>query len=244
MEAGEAFTKKWSLINAGTCDWTPKYAAAWFSGEMMGAPSSVPIGVLVQPGSSVVISVDMVAPLEPGTYRSNWKLQNDSGVLFGIGPNGDSPFWVQIIVESVPTDTPEPTQLPSATPLTPTATATPDVLVSGPAQLAPNDLLDLDTISVNPGGGADLLYQAAEDGTHWLAPQPGALVGVFGVAQPGLADCQNANLNTSPLPVESLPSGTYLCFQTDLGHSGWTQLGGQDPTTFTLSLQVLTWAPQ
>ena len=239
MEAGQPFTKKWGLINAGTCNWTPKYAAAWFSGEMLGAPSTVPIGVLVQPGSSAEISVDMVAPLEPGTYRSNWKLQNESGTLFGIGPNGDSPFWVQIVVETVSTSTPEPSPLPSSTA---PATSTPDVLVSGPAQLAPGDSLDADSLQLNPAAGADLLYQADESGAHWLAPQPGALVGVFGAAQPGLAECQAASLSASPLPVESFPSGSYLCYQTDLGHFGWAQLLGQDPNTFALSLQILTWA--
>jgi hypothetical protein len=239
MEAGQTFTKKWGLVNTGTCDWTPKYAAAWFSGEMLGAPSTVPIGVLVQPGSSAEISVDMVAPLEPGTYRSNWKLQNETGVLFGIGPNGDSAFWVQIVVESVSTNTPAPSPLPSSTVL---PTSTPQVLVSGPAELAPGDSLDADSLQVNPASGADLLYQADENGAHWLAPQPGALVGVYGNSQPGQADCQAASLNTSPLPVESLPSGSYLCYQTDLGHYGWAQLLGQDPNSAALSLQILTWS--
>ncbi|MDX1436510.1 MAG: NBR1-Ig-like domain-containing protein, partial [Anaerolineales bacterium] len=243
MEAGQAFTKQWGLINAGSCDWTPQYAAAWFSGEMMGAPSSVPIGVLVQPGNSVVLSVDMVAPLKPGTYRSNWKMKNEADTLFGIGPNGDSPFWVQIVVEAIPTDTPEPTLLPTGTPETPTATATPVILVSGPAQLAPNDLIDLDALVVNPGGGADLLYEAAEDQTHWLIPQSGALLGVWGVSQPGPSDCQSASLGASPLPVESLTAGAYLCFLTDQGHYGRTQVIGQDPATFVLSTQILTWAP-
>jgi hypothetical protein len=242
MAAGQAFTKKWSLINAGACDWTPQYAGAWFSGEMMGAPSSVPIGVLVQPGNSVIVSVDMVAPLEPGTYRSNWKMQNEAETLFGIGPNGDSPFWVQIIVETVSTETPEPTLLPTETTAPPTATPTPEVLVSGPAQLAPNDRIDLDTLQVNPGGSADLLYESDEDSTHWLVPQSGALLGVWGVSQPGLSDCQNASLSTSQLPVESLSSGSYLCYLTEMGHYGWSQVIGQDPSTFVLSLQILTWA--
>jgi Ig-like domain from next to BRCA1 gene len=236
---GEPFTKKWSLVNTGTCNWDPKYAAAWFSGEMMGAPSTVPIGVLVPPGNSVVVSVDMVAPIDPGTYQSNWKMQNNGGTLFGIGPGGDSPFWVRIIVQAAPSETPEPTQLPSPTP---TPTSTPNVLVSGPALLVPEDLIDLDTLQINPGSGSDMGYQPGEDGSNWLAPQPGALLGVFGISQPSPAECQNTGLNVSPLPVESLPARTYLCYQTDSGHYGWILLSGQNPDDSSINLQVLTWA--
>jgi hypothetical protein len=42
------------------------------------------------PGQTVEITVDMVAPLKPGTYQGNWKLRNASNVLFGIGPNGSA----------------------------------------------------------------------------------------------------------------------------------------------------------
>jgi hypothetical protein len=183
----------------------------------------------------------MVAPLEPGTYRSNWKLQNSSGTLFGIGPNGDAPFWVQIIVESTPTTTPPPTLLPTPSL---TVSPTPQVLVSGPAQLASGASVDLDTLQLNPGSGADLQYQADESGTHWLGPLPGARLGVYGVSQPGLQNCQNASLSTSPLPLESLQIGTYLCYQTDQGNYGWAQLAGLDTATSVVSLLILTWAQQ
>jgi hypothetical protein len=42
-----------------------------------------------------------------GTHKGNWKLRNDRGLLFGIGGEGDSSFFVQIIVGPTPTPQPE-----------------------------------------------------------------------------------------------------------------------------------------
>ena len=254
MSPGEEFTKIWSLVNVGTCSWDSSYAAVWFSGEMMGAPDRVPLSETVEPNESVEISVDMVAPNSPGTYQSNWKLENNAGVLFGIGPTGDSPFWVRIIVVEEPTEipqasptptegTPEPTLGPTPIDtLTPSPTPTEMIQVSGPASLTPDDLLDLDSLAVNPGGGADLLYHANEQNMHWLSPQSTALLGVFGATQPSRSDCENANLSTASLPVESLATGTFLCHRTDEGRLGWTRLANLNPDDFTLSVEVLTWA--
>jgi hypothetical protein len=89
-----------------------------------------------------------------------------------------------------------------------------------------------------------LQYVADQSGTYWLGPLSGARLGVYGVSQPALTDCQNASLSESPLPVESLQVGTFLCYQTDQGNYGWAQLAGLDPGTFVVSLQILTWAQQ
>jgi hypothetical protein len=54
----------------------------------------------VAPGIEVDISVEFTAPTDPGSYTSNWKLRNDSGVVFGL----PGPFFVEIVVTSADSD--------------------------------------------------------------------------------------------------------------------------------------------
>jgi hypothetical protein len=92
--AGSNFTKTWRLRNVGTCTWTTDYELVFDSGEAMGAPASQALAGSVAPGIEVDISVEFTAPNDPGTYVSNWKLRNDSGVVFGL----PGPFYTEIIV--------------------------------------------------------------------------------------------------------------------------------------------------
>jgi hypothetical protein len=130
LAPGTSFTKTWRFQNAGTCTWTTAYSLVFLSGERMGALiDPIPLPQAVVPGQTADVSVNLVAPLVPGTYRGYWAFKNATGGLFGIGPTGDKPFWVQIVV-SGPTPTPPSTATPapSATPLpspTPTATTIP-----------------------------------------------------------------------------------------------------------------------
>jgi hypothetical protein len=64
----------------------------------MGGPVSVPLPTDVAPGKTIDLRINLVAPAAIGTYRGNWMLSNATGALFGIGENGDKPFWVQIVV--------------------------------------------------------------------------------------------------------------------------------------------------
>ncbi len=238
VKPGETFTKIWSLSNAGTCSWTIQYEAVWFSGEMMGAPSSVALTDNVLPGETVEISVDMVAPLAPGTFQSNWKLRNPAGQLFGIGPGGNSPFWVRIEVPQLPTATPGPSPEPTAVE---DPTATPAVLASGSATMNAGDSLDLDSNLGNPSGGADINYEADSQGMLFLNPLPGVTMGFWGPVTPSFQECQATNLSSGSLPVDSLAPGAHLCYQTDQGHFGWLRLINRTPDN-VLMLEILTWA--
>jgi hypothetical protein len=239
MQPGQAFTKIWRLQNVGTCTWTKDYALVWFSGDKMGAPSSVPLNGNISPGQTVDLSVDMVAPEKPGTYRGNWKLRNDSGVLFGIGPSGGSAFWVEIEVLNLPTST--TTTTPPST-ATPTVTPTVGVQVSGSATLVPGDRLDLDTNQINPGSGEDLALETSDENLA-LVPLGSAALAVFGSAQPTLNDCQTIPLSGDPLVVEgNLSAGTYLCYRTNMALPGWGLVTGFDPDSATLSLDIFTWS--
>jgi hypothetical protein len=232
MAPGEAFTKIWRVENAGTCTWTADYSVVFFSGEIMGATSSQPLNGTVAANQSIDISVNMVAPSLPGTYQGNWKLRNVDGVLFGIGPGGESPFWVRIKV--VTEATPTPTLILSLTPTT-------EVQAGGSASLALNDSLDLDTLLVN-GGGPDLRYRTTLiDPRHQLVPLIGATMSIFGTTQPSLSDCQAASLATLPILLDEMPVGTYFCHRTDLGLPGWTRFDGYNSDTGAITLMILTW---
>ena len=250
IAAGEGFIKTWKLVNTGNCTWTTSYSASFFYGDRMGALESVPFEASVLPAQSVLISIEMIAPTSPGTYQGNWKLANPSGDLFGIGPNGDLPFWVRIIVPENPastaTDTPSvsPTQGATATynpTISPSPTSTPPIQASGVLSPAPSDTIDLDTLTLN-SGNEDLLYQEDANHYHWLTPEDKAMIGVFGKLQPSLPECQSASMSHAPIAVESLPVGTYLCYTTNEGRLGRALLEAVDPNNFTLTLDLLTWA--
>jgi hypothetical protein len=106
LTAGQSFSKTWRLQNAGSCTWTPQYVIILFSGNSLGAPTVKSLGFSVEPGAFIDITLDMVAPDDPGTYQSNWILVDSSGKTFGIGPGGNTPFWVRIVVVTSDTDTP------------------------------------------------------------------------------------------------------------------------------------------
>ena len=246
MKPGEAFTKIWRLQNAGSCTWTTTYTAAFFYGDRMDAPASVPFRQAVPPGATVEIAVEMIAPLIPGTYQGNWKLSNANGILFGIGPNGDAPFWVRIIVSDTLPGTPSPTSTLTLTPVatatpSPSPTATPPVSASDSVLLVPSDQIDLDTLDVT-ALGADLGYQTGANSYHFLMPMSPTLLGVYGSLEPGLTDCQTASMSSAPIAVESLSIGTYLCYRTDLGATGRARLAALDTNIYTLVLELLTWA--
>lgn len=92
------FTKTWRLKNIGLCTWTRDYMLVFDNGEKMGGPQAVQIGKNVDPGESVDLSVDLIAPQNDGKYRGNWKLSAPGGQIFGLGVNANNPFWVEIQV--------------------------------------------------------------------------------------------------------------------------------------------------
>ncbi len=94
----ETFTKTWRLKNSGACVWTPSYKLVYYSGDQMGAPTTVNFPWGVTTNQSVDLSINMVAPHIPGKYRGYWILVNASGQYFGIGADASKPIWVDINV--------------------------------------------------------------------------------------------------------------------------------------------------
>jgi hypothetical protein len=98
VTAGSNFVKTWRLENTGSQTWGAEFKLVFDSGDAMGGPASQPLGKVVAPGQTIDISVSLIAPVTPKTYRGNWMLATDSGTEFGIGVNADKPFWVQVVV--------------------------------------------------------------------------------------------------------------------------------------------------
>lgn len=92
IPGGESFVKTWRIRNSGTCDWETGTELVSISGEAMGTTNRVGVPPTAPEGTAEV-SVEMVAPEEPGTYRSNWQLEAPDGTRFG------GTFYVQIVVE-------------------------------------------------------------------------------------------------------------------------------------------------
>jgi hypothetical protein len=235
LKPGESFSKTWRLVNAGSCVWTNDYAIAWFSGDVFGAVTDQNFGLEVQPGQSVDITVDMTAPIQPGVHQSNWKLRDANGNLFGIGPNGDAPFWVRIEVEVIatPTMTPEPTF---------TFTPTPAAVARGAFQLVVGTPVDLDTGNANSGAGDDLELQGKDDSELTLAPLNGATLVEIAGQNPGLDDCQKADLKNQPIPAASLAEGSTYCYRTNQGLPGYFRIKNLALGDKNLTVDFLTWA--
>jgi len=126
LQPGAQFTKTWRLKNVGTCAWSTSYQLAFFSGDQMGASATAAFPKNVAVGGTVDISINMTAPSTAGSYRGYWMFKNASGALFGIGAQGNKPWWVDIKVAGATVTPGGPTKTPTVTvtPGGPTATAT------------------------------------------------------------------------------------------------------------------------
>lgn len=94
----EPFTKVWRLKNIGTCSWTTSYALVFVDGDAMSAPVAIALPGTVNPGQTVDIPVNLISPFADGRYKGSFKLRNASGVLFGVGSQASTAFWVDVRV--------------------------------------------------------------------------------------------------------------------------------------------------
>ncbi|MCB0213313.1 MAG: protein phosphatase 2C domain-containing protein, partial [Anaerolineae bacterium] len=81
--AGEEFEKTWLITNVESCPWGPGYTVRFLDGDAMGANRSIPLTEQIAPETNGEISVSMVAPSKPGSYRGVWQLHDLTGEPFG-----------------------------------------------------------------------------------------------------------------------------------------------------------------
>ena len=79
----------------------------------MDALDSLTLPGNVAPGQLIDISINLIAPSTPGTYKGIWSFEDNTGQKFGLGVSGNGQVWVQVKVVSTPTST--PTALPEST---------------------------------------------------------------------------------------------------------------------------------
>ncbi|MBW6465504.1 MAG: hypothetical protein K0B06_03265 [Brevefilum sp.] len=230
---GQPFSKTWRLENVGACTWTRLYTVTFFSGNSLGARYTQNLQQPVNPGDTVDITVDMLAPQNIGLYQSNWMLSDPDGGVFGIGPHGDAPFWVRIEVVQFVTSTPT---------VTPTITRTPVVFVTGDVRLGDGDQLDLDRALLNPDDSdqVDLVYQYGGTPIHQLIPANDAVWAAFGDEEPSFGACVTATLTNDPISFNQVPAGTYYCYRTSDDLPGWLLIVGIEGDNLVVRLQ--TWA--
>jgi hypothetical protein len=237
---GQAFTKTWTLRNDGTCTWTNGYKLIFSTGDAMGAPASKALTASdVAPGQSLTVSVDLTAPTTAGTYRGNFKLQNASGVSFGL--QGVGVFWVEIKVTG---GTVGPTITPGGPTLTPTSGAPSAYASSSALSFSQTQSINLDNGNVSTGG-ADLLFEFVDNDNKYLTPQNGAKILKWGFGQPSYNDCNGAATSGSSFKVNNDLVGQYACYVTSEGRTGFLYVKSLQPTdntqTQTLDISFTTW---
>ncbi len=82
IQPGTSFQKTWQVQNTGSCIWINTYGIINLNNNPLGAQSPSPIPQTA-PGQSSNITVNMVAPQQPGTYQSVWQLRAPNGYTFG-----------------------------------------------------------------------------------------------------------------------------------------------------------------
>lgn len=105
FEPNQGFNKIWRVRNNGTCTWDSGYRLVSAGGHLLGAVSTYfPLRDPVFPGQTADLTINMVSPVTPDTYQSDWKLQNAQGQFFGVGRN-NAPLWIKIAVVGGPITT-------------------------------------------------------------------------------------------------------------------------------------------
>lgn len=182
ISPGAAFKKTWKLQNAGSSTWTTSYSLAFVSGEKMGNITSVPLPQSVAPGAQIDVTVDMVAPTNPGSYQSYWKMKNASGqffndsvyVLITVGSGGVGP--TATAGTPVGTVSPTSTGIPS-NPITSLSMSVDNPTSTGPC---PHTFNFITTLTL--GQGATLTYklEASSDTPGFSFTLPGPATATYG----------------------------------------------------------------
>lgn len=126
LKPAQQFTKTWRIRNTGSCPWQPTYHLVFATGERLGGLDAS-LNQPVQPGETIDVSINLVAPTAPGQYRGEWQLANTAGTRFR------ETVTVVIVVQAAAAPAP-PTvtaSLPAPVVL-PTPTVTPQSLVGSP----------------------------------------------------------------------------------------------------------------
>ncbi|MHB8777816.1 MAG: NBR1-Ig-like domain-containing protein [Anaerolineales bacterium] len=99
LKPGEQFTKTWEITNTSNCYWDTNYKIVFWAGNVLGGGYVYNLPQPAGPGATIPISLVLTAPIEDGSYRSEWKLQTPDKINFGVGYL-NAPFYTEIVVSS------------------------------------------------------------------------------------------------------------------------------------------------
>lgn len=88
---GSQVVKQWLVLNSGTCNWSEDYRLRFIQGDRMGAAPEYAL-YPARAGAQATLEIVFTAPLNAGTYVSEWQAYDPAGLAFG-----DS-FFVKIVV--------------------------------------------------------------------------------------------------------------------------------------------------
>ena len=91
LKPGQPFRKTWRIRNTGSATWGSGYKFVFVGDEKMSGPDAVTLPP-AQPGEDAEVSVDLIAPVQPGKARGTWQPCDPQGNLF------DFPVRVEIVV--------------------------------------------------------------------------------------------------------------------------------------------------
>lgn len=82
ITGGQKFVKTWKVRNTGSCGWTTAYTLRYGYGDRLSGRDTY-LRTAVLPGEEAEISIELTAPLTPGTYRGYWVLFDNNAFSFG-----------------------------------------------------------------------------------------------------------------------------------------------------------------
>lgn len=94
-----SFLKAWTIKNESNCTWDTTYKIVFWDGNTLGGAYVYNLPLVTGPGQSIEIPLQLIAPKEDGSYRSEWKLQTPDGINFGVGQYSE-PFYLEVVVSA------------------------------------------------------------------------------------------------------------------------------------------------
>ncbi len=235
VTAGQPFIKTWRVRNDGTCTWGPSYrlhAIKFTGGNLNSDPTPIELPRVVRPGESLDLSVSLVAPTVPGVYRSEWKLFVDGGTLIGVGYNGQTPLYAQVVV-GVPSNGTQIAPYTYFTELKYVSLAMEvPIFMGNPGELNPQ-------VNLMAAGQTLLVTGLSFDGNWWRVLCPGDVVGQCWItSNPSMAQKSYLAPGT-PIAPNAVETGVrYVYANTDV-----PIFGGEPGTTNTTVKTLLTGQP-
>ena len=172
----------------------------------------------ISPGTQLDVSVDLVAPDEPGTYRGYWQIRNANGVVFTFDG-----FWVEIKV------------------LQPKVYSSKINFDVEQTMMADLDEGDSPSIEIE-----DFLFKVNSNTNKRLVPMNSAEFAVIGEDEPSYGECNEADRTDDEIVINKDLVDQWVCYETNEGRLGKFQVVSLKPADVNesqvLELDYVTWA--